>query len=29
MICINHKNAEVAKEPYSTLALCRQFNVCI
>ncbi|CAB4427776.1 unnamed protein product [Rhizophagus irregularis] len=26
MTCINHKTAEVAKEPYSTLALCRQFN---
>ncbi|RIA84860.1 molybdenum cofactor sulfurase [Glomus cerebriforme] len=26
MICINQKNAEVTKEPYSTLASCRRFK---
>ncbi|CAG8532478.1 14071_t:CDS:2 [Funneliformis mosseae] len=26
MVCINHENAEVTKEPYSTLARCRRFK---
>ncbi|GBB97306.1 hypothetical protein RclHR1_02960019 [Rhizophagus clarus] len=26
MICINYRNAEISKEPYSTLALCHKFN---
>jgi hypothetical protein len=29
MICINQENAEITKEPYSTLATCRQFKVCL